>query len=86
MHVDGCPVLLQRLDTAQTGNGVIEALSERYEVEAIDQAHLRFRVAVDDARFPDEAVVRLACVLDEIDPDWQERFAWPKAVGQSTRD
>ncbi len=79
MHVDGCAVVLQQLDTPHGGDGVIEALSERYEVEALDQTQLLFRVMVDDARFPDEAVVRLASSLDEIDPNWQERFTWPKA-------
>jgi hypothetical protein len=38
---------------------------------------------IDDARFPDEAVVRLASSLDEIDPNWQERFAWPKVMDRS---
>jgi hypothetical protein len=77
IHVDGCPVVLQRLDTAQREDRVIEVLTERYEVEALDQ--VRYRIVVDDARFADEAVVRLACLLDEIDPNWQERFAWPEA-------
>jgi hypothetical protein len=83
MYVDGCRVILRQLDTAQTGSEVIEALSERYEVEALDPAQLLLRVKVNDARFVDEAVVRLACVLDEIDPDWQERFAWPKGSSLS---
>jgi len=79
MHVDGCPVVLQRLDTAQPEDKVIEVLTKRYEVEALDQAQLQYRIVVDDARFADEAVVRLACLLDEIDPNWQENFVWPKA-------
>ena len=50
MYVDGCRVILRQLDTAQTGNEVIEALSERYEVEALDPAQLLLRVKVNDAR------------------------------------
>jgi hypothetical protein len=83
MHVDGCAVVLQQLDTAQGGDGVIEVLSERYEVEVLDEAQLLHRIVIDDARFPDEAVVRLASSLDEIDPNWQECFAWPQAMDQS---
>lgn len=78
--VDGCPVLLQRLD-AEGGSKVVEALAERYEVVGVEgEDELLYRVEVDDARFPDEAVVRLACLLDEIDPGWQSRFAWPKQL------
>ncbi len=30
------------------------------------------RGLVDDAVYPDEAVVRLASIMDEIDADWQQ--------------
>lgn len=56
---------------------MIKSLAERYETLALDQQGL-FRVRVDDARFPDEAVVRLASVLDELDSAWSESFAWPR--------
>jgi hypothetical protein len=79
VHAEGCAVVLRQLDTAQREDKVIEALGARYEIEALDQEQRQFRVVVDDTRFPDEAVVRLAGVLDEIEADWPERFAWPKA-------
>ena len=55
-------------------------LTARYEVQAVDQEELLYRVTVDDARFPDEAVVRLASVLDGIDGDWQGCFSWPMTL------
>ena len=77
--LNGCSVLLQQIDPDQGPAQVIELLTERYETLALDQQGL-YRVTVDDARFPDEAVVRLASVLDELDSGWSESFAWPKAT------
>lgn len=78
--LNGCPLLLRRLDDSQEGALTLDVLSKRYEVEALDSAAQLFRVDVDDARFPDEAVVRLASALDELDRNWGERFAWPKVA------
>jgi len=77
--VDGCSVLLQRLD-AQAGSEVIEALAERYRVAVVDEEGLLYRVDIEDARFTDEAVVRLASSLDEIDASWESGFAWPRRI------
>lgn len=59
-----------------------EALEQRCEVNALDKDGLRFRVMVDDVYDPDEAVARLASILDEIDRGWEGRFDWPKASGR----
>ena len=80
----GCPVLLERQEATERGDKTIEALAERYSVETLDEARLQYRVMVDDARFPHEAVVRLASVLDEIDNDWPECFGWPTSMSNPT--
>jgi len=80
----GCPVLLERQEATERGDKTIEALAERYPIESLDKARLQFQVMVEDARFPHEAVVRLAAVLDEIDPDWAGCFSWPKSVPATT--
>ncbi len=59
---------------------MLDALSKRYAVEALAEGDQLLRVDVDDARFPDEAVVRLASLLDELDGEWNEHFAWPKVT------
>ena len=58
---------------------ILAALSERYEIRALSEESCTFQVTVDDALYPDEAVVRLASVLDKIDRDWQKHLGWPKA-------
>ena len=78
-----CPVLLERQEATERGDKTIEALAERYSVESLEPG-LQFQVMVEDARFPHEAVVRLASVLDEIDPDWPECFAWPTSMSPAT--
>ena len=80
----GCPVLLERQEATERGDKMIEALAGRYSVETLDEARLQYRVMVDDARFPHEAVVRLASVLDRIDPDWAGCFAWPTSISPTT--
>lgn len=82
--LDGCLLYMQRRDGSQEGADVIDALSERYETESVGEAGHLLRVTVDDARFPDEAVVRLASVLDEIDRDWASRLSWPKVTAPDT--
>jgi hypothetical protein len=78
--LEGCAVLLRRLDQGGEGEDLLGALESRYELRVLDLERLRFRVTVDEARFPDEAVVRLASELDEIDPGWQDHLAWPTAM------
>jgi hypothetical protein len=80
----GCAVLLERQEATERGDKTIEALVDRYSVETLDEARLQYRVMVDDARFPHEAVVRLATVLDEIDPDWPGCFSWPMSMSKPT--
>ncbi|MBN9621927.1 MAG: hypothetical protein J0H06_03080 [Actinobacteria bacterium] len=46
----------------------------------LDGVGKRFRVVVDDAFESDEAVVRLASQLDEIDPEWQRHLSWPRSA------
>jgi hypothetical protein len=82
----GHALLLRRSDTDQEGAEILSALAKRYEVSPANENCLQYRVVIDDAYDPDEAVVRLASVLDEIDRDWEDRFGWPEAVGPAARD
>jgi hypothetical protein len=82
----GCAVFLRRFDQGREGDDLLGAVERRHELRALDQERLRFRVTVDEARFPDEAVVRLACELDEIDPGWQDHLAWPTAIDPAGPD
>jgi hypothetical protein len=59
---------------------LIEALRERFEVQLLDKEGPVYRVTVDDSRFSHQAVVRLVYLLDELDPSWEETFAWPEAM------
>ncbi|MEZ5077152.1 MAG: hypothetical protein R2725_06905 [Solirubrobacterales bacterium] len=68
--------MLERLDP-QRGGEIIAALGKRYAITDPDGGVVE--VVVDDAVYPDEAVVRLASLMDEIDGDWQSRISWPKA-------
>lgn len=79
----GCAVLLRRLDQGREGSDLLGVLAKRHRLLALDGERLRYRIMVDHARFPDEAVVQLACELDEIDPSWQDHLAWPKTTGFS---
>lgn len=76
----GCELLVARLDDSELGARIIEAVGERYDVTPIAEEPLLARVLVDDALYPDEAVVRLASVLDRIDGDWESRIGWPRSV------
>ncbi|HKF81919.1 MAG TPA: hypothetical protein VKB23_03020 [Solirubrobacterales bacterium] len=76
----GCLVELRLLEGDQDVGEVIEAIRERYDVQLVNQDGPVYRVNIDDARFPHEAVITLASRLDEIDMAWGERFAWPKAI------
>lgn len=75
--IRGRPLLLERLDDGGGAAKILDALSERYELMSLSDDGRLFRVVVDDALGPDEAVVRLVMALDEIDRDWERRFAWP---------
>lgn len=81
----GYELHLRRRDTEQEDAVTLGALAQRCEVDALDEDGLRFRVVVDDAYDPDEAVVRLASILDEIDRGWEGSFDWPKASGPAAR-
>ena len=72
----GPTIVLERLDPPRGGE-IIAALRKRYEVTDPDGRGVE--VLVGDAVYPDEAVVRLASIMDEIDPDWQWLISWPKA-------
>lgn len=74
----GPKLLLECLDDDADGAEIVAALRERYEITALGSGSRRFEVLIDDAVYPDEAVVRLASVLDEIDPDWVKHIRWPK--------
>lgn len=74
-------VVVERLDDGPQGRAILAELSDRYEVGDLEGAAERFRVVVDDASVSDEAVVRLASQLDEIDPDWQQHLSWPRSAG-----
>jgi hypothetical protein len=77
----GPAVVVERLDDGPNGSAILSGLSDRYEVGDLDGTAERFRVVVDDAFESDEAVVRLASQLDEIDPDWQRHLSWPRSAG-----
>ncbi len=74
----GPRVLLECLDGEAEGTEILAVLGKRYEVTALGNESRQFEVLIDDAVFPDEAVVRLASVLDEIDHDWVRHIRWPK--------
>jgi hypothetical protein len=74
----GCGVLLQVLDQGPAAIAGLKALAQRYELAALDEDESLFRVAIADSRFPQEAVVKLASTLDEIDRDWQDYLGWPQ--------
>ena len=80
----GYALLLRRTATEQEGAEILSSLRERYEVSPADEDGHRHRVVVDDAYDPDEAVVRLASVLDEIDRGWEDRLGWPEAIEPAT--
>ena len=82
----GYALLLRRSDAEdQDGAETLSALAKRYEVSLAEEDGLKYRVVIDDAYDPDEAVVRLATVLDEIDQGWESRFEWPRAIEPATR-
>lgn len=76
----GPAVVVERLDEDPQGRAIIAELSDRYVVGDLDGVGKRFRVVVDDAFESDEAVVRLASQLDEIDPEWQRHLSWPRSA------
>jgi len=80
----GYALLLRRKDTDQEGAEILSALAKRYKVDLANEDGLEYRVVMDDAYDPDEAVVRLASVLDKIDQGWEDRIGWPEAVGPAT--
>lgn len=74
----GPQLLLERIKGDAQGTEILAALGEHYEISALGEDRRLLQVVVDDAVFPDEAVVRLASVLDGIDQDWVLHIRWPK--------
>jgi hypothetical protein len=68
-------VLLQLLSEGSEAEQIIKVIGDQYEVVRNGDV---VEVIVDDVRFPDEAVVRLALLLDDIEPDWQSVISWPR--------
>jgi hypothetical protein len=68
-------VLLQLLSDGSEAEQIIKVIGDQYEVVRNGDV---VEVIVDDVRFPDEAVVRLALLLDDIEPDWQSVISWPR--------
>ncbi len=75
----GPTVLIERLDEDPVGNEIMASLGERYEL--LDRAGdgRRLEIVVDDTSYADEAVVHLACQLDQIDHEWERHWSWPRA-------
>lgn len=71
----GLRVLLQLLSDGSEAEQIIKVIGDQYEVVRNGDV---VEVIVDDVRFPDEAVVRLALLLDDIEPDWQSVISWPR--------
>jgi hypothetical protein len=80
----GYTLLLRCTDVDREGAEILSALAKRYDIDLASEDGLQYRVMVDDAYDPDEAVVRLAFVLDEIDRGWEGCFRWPEAIGPAT--
>ncbi|MFN8142407.1 MAG: hypothetical protein U0R29_08770 [Solirubrobacterales bacterium] len=68
-------MLLQLLSDGSEAEQIIKVIGDQYEVVRNGDV---VEVIVDDVRFPDEAVVRLALLLDDIEPDWQSVISWPR--------
>ncbi|MCB0859292.1 MAG: hypothetical protein KDB54_01395 [Solirubrobacterales bacterium] len=63
------------LDAGAQTEQIIATIRESYEVVRHGST---VEVLVEDVRFPDEAVVRLALMLDDAHPDWQRLVSWPR--------
>jgi hypothetical protein len=79
--LSGPVIVIECLDGDPRAQAIVAELCGRYEVGGLDRGGERFRVVVEDAFEPDEAVVRLASQLDEIDADWQRYLSWPRSAG-----
>lgn len=80
-------VRLQPLDASKAPDEILAVLAKRYEVTTLEGGRV-FRVVVEDAYDPAEAVVRLASALDAIDSGWERSFEWPyseRSTGQKGR-
>lgn len=77
---EGPAVVVERLDEDPQGAVIIAELGDRYEISGLDAAGRRLQVVVDDAFEQDEAIVRLASQLDEIDLGWQRHLSWPRSA------
>ena len=76
----GHSVFLEYRSDDQMAEEIVAALAERFEAEAIQNAAGKMvRIFLASAVDPNEAVVKLACALDEIDPAWERIFSWPHA-------
>jgi hypothetical protein len=67
-------VRVEPLEARPEAEQIIRAIGDHYEVVRRGEVA---EVIVDDVRFPDEAVVRLALLMDDIEPDWQRVISWP---------
>ncbi|HEU4943759.1 MAG TPA: hypothetical protein VFT10_01215, partial [Solirubrobacterales bacterium] len=72
---------LQQLDVGQRAAEVVEELTERYEVLALDQESFCIASPSTMRIFQTRRWVRLASVLDEID-GWQSHLSRPKRLDQ----
>ena len=70
----GLRVRLEPLEAGPEAEQIIKTIGDHYEVVRSSKVA---EVIVDDVRFPDESVVRLALLMDDIEPDWQRVISWP---------
>lgn len=72
-------VLVERLDDDPKADAIITELGKCYEIIDLNSSGGSFKVVIDDAFEQDEAIVRLASALDDIDLDWQRHLSWPRS-------
>lgn len=75
----GPTIFIERLDRDPKGDEIIASLGGKYELRDPAGDGQRFEIVVNDTSFADEAVVHLACQLDQIDQDWEHHWSWPRA-------
>ncbi|MBS1895422.1 MAG: hypothetical protein JST59_29330 [Actinobacteria bacterium] len=78
--LDGPRVVIERLDSAARSREAVVALGALFEVTDVDGDGRRFEVILGHCSYADEAVVRLASELDDIDRDWQLYLSWPRSL------
>ena len=76
----GQSVFLESKSGDRKASEIAAALAERFETQTTeDTAGTTIHIFLASAVDPNEAVVKLACALDEIDPAWERTFSWPRA-------